>query len=287
MKIIGSYTFNIVAAASVLLSIATSLIGSINVFKKQSLVGDAIGHASYPGIIIAFMVSKSRSPFILLTGAALLGGAAYHLIQKSEKRTTIPLDGNLAIFLSGFFGLGMVLKTYIQGNARFARASQAGLDAYIFGQTSFLLELDLVMIAIVALACVLFFTLFYKEIKLYLFDREFSAVIGLPTKLMDALILVMTILVISVGLKSVGALLISSFLILPVIAAEQWSDKFFNVLVISCIMSMTSSLIGNYLSFAGEGVATGPVIVLISCIFAFLSMMFGKRSHIFGKRRES
>lgn len=287
MKIIGSYTFNIVAAASVLLSIATSLIGSINVFKKQSLIGDAIGHASYPGIIISFMVFKSRSPFVLLMGAGLLGGFAYYLIQKSEKHTTIPLDGNLAVFLSGFFGLGMVLKTYIQGNARFARASQAGLDAYIFGQTSFLLELDLVMIAIVALACVLYFTLFYKEIKLYLFDREFSTVIGLPTKLMDTLFLFMTILVISVGLKSVGALLISSFLIIPVIAAEQWSNKFFNVLIISCFLSITSSLIGNYLSFTGEGVATGPVIVLISCIFAFLSMMFGKQSRIFRRQGES
>lgn len=286
MEIITSYTFKVVALASLLLSISTALIGSVNVFKKQSLIGDAIGHASYPGIILAFMLFKSRNPFILLIGAGVLGGFAYYLIQKSGRNTVVSLDGNLAIFLSGFFGLGMVLKTYIQGNAKFAGASQAGLDTYIFGQTSFLLEIDLQMIAVVTVICVVLFALFYKEIKLYLFDREFATVAGLPVELMDRLILFMNILVISIGLKSVGALLISSFLIIPVIAAEQWSNKFINVLIISCVLSIASSLIGNYLSFTGNGIATGPTIVLCSCLFAFLSMLFGKRSHIYKKIRK-
>lgn len=287
MEILNSYTFKIVALASVLLSVASSLVGSINVFKKQSLIGDAIGHASYPGIILSFMIFKSRNPLVLLIGAGTVGAFAYYLIQKSERNTSIPLDANLAIFLSGFFGLGMVLKTYIQGNESFAGASQAGLDTYIFGQTSFLLEMDLIMIAVVTAVCIILFGLFYKEIKLYLFDREFSSVVGLPIKLMDGLILLMTMLVISVGLKSVGALLISSFLIIPVIAAEQWSDKFINVLVISCSLSVISSLIGNYLSFAVNGLATGPTIVLTSCLFAFLSMLFGKRSSIYRKIRKT
>ncbi len=287
MEILNSYTFKIVALASVLLSVASSLVGSINVFKKQSLIGDAIGHASYPGIILSFMIFKSRNPLILLIGAGTVGAFAYYLIQKSERNTSIPLDANLAIFLSGFFGLGMVLKTYIQGNESFTGASQAGLDTYIFGQTSFLLEIDLIMIAVVTAVCIILFGLFYKEIKMYLFDREFSSVVGLPIKLMDGLILLMTMLVISVGLKSVGALLISSFLIIPVIAAEQWSDKFINVLVISCSLSVISSLIGNYLSFAVNGLATGPAIVLTSCLFAFLSMLFGKRSSFYKKTRKT
>lgn len=282
MEILTSYTFLIVTVASILLSISASLIGGVNVYKRQSLVGDAIGHASYPGIIIAFMFFQSRNPFILLIGAGLSGAFAYYLIQKSKNNTSLSLDSNLAIFLSGFFGLGMVLKTYIQGNPKFAGASQAGLDTYIFGQTSFLLEIDLLMIFIVFLITIVCFVLFFKEIKVYLFDKEFSTVIGLPIKLIDGLVLLMTILVIIVGLKSVGALLISSFLIIPTISAQQWSNKFRNVLIISSVFSLISSIIGNYLSFS-YGISTGPIIILVSALFAFFSMLFGKRSLFYQK----
>ena len=285
LDILTSYTFKVVFAGTLLLSISSALVGSLNLYKGQSLIGDAIGHSTFPGITLAFILFQSRNPLILLLGACISGGIAYYIIQKIKKNSIIELDASLAIVLSGFFGIGMVFKSYIQGNKSFTGTSQAGLEKYIFGQASYLLESDVIIIATITIICLFLMLAFYKELKLYLFDPEFAQVTGIPSRLVDMVILVLTLLVISAGIKSVGFILISSFLIIPTIIAQQWSHKFGHVLVLACIFSAISTFIGNYLSSSADGLATGPTIIVVSCIIAFFSMLFGKRSFIYHKLR--
>lgn len=148
MDILTNYTFQIVALGSVILAVAAAPVGAFSVYKGQSLIGDAIGHSTFPGIILAYMAFATRSPVVLLAGAVTAGAASYALIQLAHKDNRLGLDANLAIFLSGFFGLGMALKSFIQGNPDYAGASQAGLGTYIFGQAAYMLEADVQLICV-------------------------------------------------------------------------------------------------------------------------------------------
>lgn len=283
MEILTSYSFRIIAMGTVLLAIVSAVVGSINVYKGQSLIGDAMGHSTFAGIVLAYMIFQTRNPIVLLIGAMLSAALAYLLIEYSNRNSKIGLDANLAIYLSGFFGLGMVLKSYIQGNPNFENASQSGLQNYIFGQAAYLLELDVKLIAIATVICLSIVLLLFREFKIYLFDREFAQIAQLPIKLMDYLVLFMTILVIGVGIKAVGAILISSFLIVPCISANQWTNKFSMVMILGAIFSSISVLIGAYISMLYTGLSTGPSIIIVSGIICGLSFLLGKNG-IFRRR---
>lgn len=276
MEILSSYTFIIISIGTLFLAIASAIIGSLNLYKGQSLIGDAIGHSTFPGIVLIFMIFQTREPSMLLLGAMLTGGISYFLIQITSKYSKVRLDANLAIFLSGFFGLGMVLKSIIQGNPKFQGASQSGLENYIFGQASYMLEKDVKLIIIISLIVITLYVLFKKEIIVYIFDKEYSKTIGLNTNLIEGILLLMTIALVSVGLKAVGSILISSFLILPCVSANHWSKKLRNVMIIASLIAATSAILGTYFSSAYQGLSTGPTIILTMGSLTIFSMIFGK-----------
>lgn len=280
MEILRSYSFQIVALGTVILAITSSLVGSINLYKGQSLIGDAMGHSTLAGVIIAYMLFATRNPIVLLLGAMSTASISYFLIDYAKKNSKIGLDANMAIYLSGFFGLGLVLKSYIQGNENFIGASQAGLDNYIFGQAAYLLQFDVILISVCAVICSSIIIYFFKEFKVYLFDREFAILTGVPVNVLDYLVLFMTILTIGVGIKAVGVILISSFLIMPCVSARIWSNKYINTLIIGSIFSAISALLGSYLSTMYKGFSTGPVIILVSGIIFLISLIFGKNGII-------
>ena len=276
MQILTSYAFLIVAIGTVILAILTSLVGSINIYKGQSLIGDALGHASFFGVVLFFTLFNSKSPVLLLLGAMFSCFIAYLILEYSSKHSKIKLDANMAIVLSGFFGLGMALKSYIQGNSNFTNVSQAGLEVYIFGQAAYLLKEDVILIAIALIVTLLLLFLFYKEIKTYLFDIEFAKMAGFNTNLIEFIILFMTILTIGVGIKSVGAILIAAFMVIPVMAAQMITHKFNYVLIISSLIGVISAFLGTYWSTLIVGISTGPAIIIVSGIIFFIIMILRK-----------
>lgn len=273
--ITSNYTFLIVALGTILLSISAGAIGCISVMKGQSLIGDAIGHASFPGIVIAFMLFSTRNPAILLLGAITSGAICFLFIQLIHKNSKIDLDASLAISLSSFFGLGMALKSYIQGNPIFSKANQSGLQNYIFGQSAYIMKEDIILILLISIPSLILLVVFYKEIKLFIFDEIYAKTIGINTKFMYFIMLIITMGIISIGLKIVGSILIASFLIIPCISAIQWSSRFSIVLVVSSFVGGLSSLIGTYISTSYNGMSTGPTIIVVMSCIAFISLIFG------------
>ena len=280
MGIITQYSFVFVAIGTMLLAMATGIIGTISILKGQSLIGDAVGHAALPGIILAFMISGKKSSLLLMVGAIIAGVVAFILIQTISEISKIEADTAMAIILSAMFGLGMVLKSYIQGNAKYSKASQSGLASYIFGQAAYILTEDVIIIFTVSLISLVLFIIFYKEIKVYVFDAVYAYTIGINSKLLSLLIMIMTMILIAAGLKAVGAILISSMLITPAITGLQWSNKYEIVLVIAAVMGAVSAFIGTLLSTIVKGFSTGPSIILIMSLLALLSVLFSPKGVI-------
>lgn len=269
------YSFQIVVVGITLLALASSLIGTINIYKNQSLIGDALGHSTLPGIIIAFMLTYKKDPITLLFGSVISAAISYFLIDYSNKNTKVGADANMAIYLSGFFGLGLLLKSYIQANPSFANASKAGLDKYIFGQAAYLREADIFLILIAFLLCLGIMIIFYRDIQCYLFDRQFANQIGINTKFLDYLLLFLTILVIGVGIKAVGVILISSLLIIPIVTAKKIGNSFLKVIGLSALFSIITSVLGSMVSTTYKGFSTGPTIIIFQGLI-FVIVTIGK-----------
>ena len=280
IDILTSYTFIIVGSGTFLLAAIAGAVGCITVLKGQSLIGDAIGHAAFPGIILSFMLFMQREPVLLTLGAVASGATAFMLIQVIKENSKLKLDAILAVVLSSFFGVGMVLKSYIQGNSNYKEAAQSGLSSYIFGQAAYIMKDDVKLIVYIGVPTLVLLVLFYKEIKLFLFDEIYASTIGIRAVLLYGIILVMTMGIIATGLKLVGAILISSLLIIPAITALQWSDKFSRVLIIAGVVGGVSALIGTYISTAFNGMSTGATIILIMGSFAIISLVTGPHGMI-------
>lgn len=278
--VLTSYTFLIVAAGTVLLAAAAGAVGCVTVLKGESLIGDAIGHSSFPGVILAFMFFMQRDPVLLLLGAIGTGILAFALIQLVDAYSKLDEDAALAIVLSSFFGAGMVLQSYIQGNKNYQGASQAGLQTYIFGQAAYMMQRDITVIFVVAVFSLVLLCVFYKEIKVFVFDPVYAKTIGISSSVMYGVIALMAMSLIGAGLKLVGAVLIASLLIIPAITAMQWSNHFGRVLGIAACTGSFSALTGTYLSTVIDGLSTGPIIIVIMSILALLSLLIGPHGMI-------
>ena len=275
MAVLTSYTFLVVAFGTVVLAIASAIIGSVSVIKGQSLIGDAIGHATFPGVVLAFMLFNVMETYVLVAGAMLMGVIAFLAIQKVTDSSKITLDSALAIVLSGFFGLGMALKSYAQGNPNFSGTQ--GIDDFIFGQAAYMLESDVYLIMAASVISLVIFFAFYEQLKIFVFDSIYASTIGINTKNMNMLVLVMTIGLIAVGLKAVGAVLIVNILIAPAVAGQLWSNRFGIVLAIAALVGGASAFIGTYVSTAFTGIATGPAIILSLSFFVIVSILFSPK----------
>lgn len=274
------YSFIVVAIGTVLLAISTGIVGTISILKGQSLIGDAVGHASLPGIILAFMISGQKNSVFLMLGAILAGIIAFILIQAISESSKIEADTAMAIILSAMFGLGLVLKSYIQGNSKYQKASQSGLASYIFGQAAYILKEDVIIILTVSLISLILFIIYYKEIKVYIFDTVYAHTIGINSRLLSLLIMIITMLLIAAGLKAVGAILISSMLITPAVTGLQWSKRYEIVLIIAAFTGAFSAFVGTYMSTVLQGFSTGPSIILIMSAIALLSVLFSPKGVI-------
>ena len=277
ISIITQYSFIVVAIGTMLLAMATGIVGTISILKGQSLIGDAVGHASLPGIILAFMISGRKSSLILMLGAIVAGIVAFLLIQIISEGSKIEADTAMAVILSAMFGMGMVLKSYIQGNQKIQGASQSGLASYIFGQAAYILREDVYIILAVSVISLALFILFYKEIKVYVFDMVYAYTIGINSRLTSLLIMIITMILIAAGLKAVGAILISSMLITPAVTGLQWSKSYEKVLVIAAVTGAVSAFLGTFISSAVKGFSTGPSIILIMSVIALFSVLFAPR----------
>lgn len=280
MDVLTGYSFLIVGSGTFLLAAIAGAVGCITVLKGQSLIGDAIGHAAFPGIVLSFMLFMQREPILLTLGAVVSGTTAFMLIQVMKENSKLELDAILAVILSSFFGVGMVLKSHIQGNSAYKDAAQSGLSSYIFGQAAYIMKDDIKLILYIGIPTLILLVLFYKEIKLFLFDEIYARTIGIKTVLLYGIILVMTMGIIAAGLKLVGAILISSLLIIPAITALQWSEKFSKVLIIAGVTGGISALIGTYISTVYDGMSTGATIILVMGSFAVISLVIGPHGMI-------
>ncbi len=269
--LVFDYTLRTVAIGAALLGLASGALGSFAMLRRQSLLGDAISHAALPGIALAFLLTESKSPIILVGGAGFAGMLGMLTVLGITNTTRLKIDGALGIVLSVFFGFGLVLLTFIQ---KLPTAAQAGLDTFLFGQAATLLTRDVVTIGVLGAAAILVVVLFWKELELLVFDRDFGASLGYPMRRVEVLLAILLVTAIVIGLQAVGVVLMSALVVAPAAAARQWTDRLGRMVVLAAVFGMSAGVGGTLVSSAGRGLPTGPLIVLTAGAIVAVSLVF-------------
>lgn len=267
--LLGDYTLRTVALGAGALGIVSGALGTFAVLRRQSLLGDAISHAALPGIVLAFLLTGSKSTLVLVLGAAVAGWLGTLVVMAVVKGSRVPEDSALGIVLAVFFGIGLVLLTYVQ---RLPDARQAGLETFLFGQAATLLERDVVVIAGLGAVALALLALFWKEFKLLGFDPAFAGSLGLPVRGLDVLLTTLLVIAIVIGLQTVGVVLMSAMVVAPAAAARQWTDALGKMVLLSALFGAMAGVAGAVVSGTAPGVATGPSIVLVATAIVAISM---------------
>ena len=279
----GDYTLRVVAAGSAVLGLVSGVLGSFALLRRQSLLGDALAHAALPGIALAFLLTRSKSPFTLLLGAGAAAWLAALLINAVTRTTRVKTDAAMGVVLSVFFGAGLVLLTYIQ---RLPDAGKAGLDTFLFGQAAALLGRDVLVMCVLGGAVLLVVALLWKQFKLLTFDPGFASSLGLPVRGLEIVLTSLLVVAIVIGLQTVGVVLMSALVVAPAAAARQWTNRLGTMVVISGLFGALAGVSGAVISSSVERLPTGPTIVLVALLIVGLSILFApKRGIVMGALR--
>ena len=271
--LLHDYTFQVVTLGAALLGMASGLIGSFAVLRRQSLLGDVVSHAALPGIAAVFLMTGTKDTVWLLIGALCSGLTATGFIIGVVRYSRVKFDTALALGMSVFFGLGLVLLTYVQ---KIPNSNQAGLQRFIFGQAAVLLKSDILVIAITGAALLALTLLFWKEFKLLSFDPEFARSLGLPTRSLNVLLSAMTVAAIIAGLQTVGVILMSAMLVAPAVAARQWTNRLGVMVGLAALFGAVSGVAGTLASSALPKLPAGPAIVVAADVLVLISLALGR-----------
>ena len=266
-----NYTLRTVALGATVIGLVSGSLGSFAMLRKQSLLGDAMSHAALPGVVGAFLLTRSKSSLILIIGAMIVGWLATLAMMAIVRNTRIKQDSALGLVLSVFFGFGLMLLTYTQ---QLPDARQSGLDTFLFGQAATMLERDVITIAIIGGVALILLMLFWKEFKLLTFDPDFAATLGFPIRLLDVILTTLFVIAIVIGLQAVGVVLMSAMVVAPAAAARQWTNRLGVMVLLAGAFGVISGVGGTVISSGGlpGGSRTGPVVVLVVSTIVLISL---------------
>lgn len=279
-----SFTLRNVILGASLLGAVGGVVGSFALLRRQSMLGDALAHAALPGVALAFLLTNSKHPLVLLAGALVAGVLGALLMLGIVRYSRVKEDSAMGIVLSVFFGIGIVLLTVIQ---RMPTGNKAGLDKFLFGQAATLVTADVVIMAALSALVLLAVALQYKELKLLAFDPEFGRSIGLPMRGTELLLTVSLVLVVVVGLQMVGVVLMVATLITPAAAARQWTQRLGVMLVLAASIGAVAGAGGAVVSAVVPRMPTGPTIVLASSVVLVVSLVFAPERGILWRFQRS
>lgn len=241
-------------AVSVIVAIPCALLSVFLVLKGWALMGDAMSHAVFPGIVLAYIVGIP-----LAIGAFIAGLFCAVATGFLDDNSRIKRDTIMGIVFSGMFGAGLVLYVSIQ--------SEVHLDHILFGDMLGVSLVDILQTALIALGIALIIGVKWKDLLLHAFDPHQAKACGLNTTLLHYGLLCMIALTIVATLKSVGIILSISLLIAPGAIAILLTRRFGHALLLAVLLSTISAFLGVYLSFFLDSAPAPTIVVLFTVIF--------------------
>ncbi|MGP2493577.1 metal ABC transporter permease [Mesorhizobium sp. PUT5] len=250
---------------SVLVAVPTALLSCFLVLKGWSLMGDAISHAVFPGVVLAYIIGI---PYAVGAFAAGMVCAVATGFLKENSR--IKQDTVMGIVFSGMFGLGLVLYVKIQ--------SDVHLDHILFGDMLGIGLRDIAETAAIAAVTAGILGLKWRDFLLYAFDPAQARAVGLRVDLLHYGLLCLISLTIVGALKAVGIILAIAMLIAPGAIAFLLTRRFSAMLAVSVVVAVAASFLGVYLSFFIDSAPAPTIVLLLAAAFAVAFLVATRRA---------
>ncbi len=264
MDIFAEYFFQRALIGGILIGLMAPLIGIFLVLRRLSMIGDTIAHVTIAGVALGFLIQIS--PIGLGLVFAVLAAFGIEHLRKAYKTYA---ELSIAIVLSAGVALASILFTL-------GRGFNMNVTSYLFGSIYTLDKMDLILIFSVTLVVIIFVLVHFKELFLLSFDEDAASVSGLPMRMLNIMVTVLTALVISVAIKIFGGLLVSALLTIPVACSLAVGKGFRQTVWMAVIYSEIAVISG--LSIAGVwNLAPGGTVVLLLISLLILTLI-GKRS---------
>ncbi len=258
-----------IIVAGILVAIPCAILGSLLTLKKSVMVADAISHAVLPGIVVSFLIVNSLSSVWLLFGASLVGLFSTILIEFLRQKVKIQNDASIGITFTWLFAIGVILISLFANNV------DLDLDCVLFGQIEYIplndflsiagypiLPLSVTPLLIISIITCLLVIIFYKELKISIFDEDYAKAIGLPSSLLHYGIMALLSMTCVAAFESVGAILVIAFIAIPSAAAFLFSKQMNVMISLAIVFGVVGVIAGTLGSNIGEGLSSSGVIVM-------------------------
>jgi zinc transport system permease protein len=238
--------------AAALIGLIAPLIGIFLVQRRLALLGDGMGHVALTGVGLAFLTGLAPVPTALVVAA--LGALVLELVR-AKSRTA----GDLALALVFYGGIagGVMLTSLASGKASTA------LNQYLFGSLSTVATEDIAWLVGAGALVVVILVIFGREMFAMTLDPDVAHVQGIRTTRLGILLTVLAAVTVVIGMRTVGLLLVSAIMIVPVAAAQQFTGSFRTTAIVAVVLGLACSLAGLTTSFSLD-VPPGPTIVLLA-----------------------
>lgn len=251
--------------ASVLVAVICGILGSFVVLKRLAFIGDALSHASFGGVALAFVLGANiyLGAFVFAIGTALGIGAI-------TQRGRVSSDTAIGVLFSGTFALGILIISRVE---RYT----TDLFGYLFGDVLSITTGDLWTIAILGLVVLALVSVFYRQLLFVAFDPTVAAASGIQTRGLEYLLLALLGVTIVTSIQAVGIVMVVALLVTPSATAYLFTWRFHHMILASVVVGALSALLGIYLSYY-LNLASGAAIILVATAFFFIALAFAGRS---------
>lgn len=240
-----------------LVGVVCAVVGSYVILRGMAFVGDALAHAAFPGVVIAYLLQAN-----IYLGAALFTLATACGIGFVSRRARTSYDTSIGILFTGAFALGILLMSRIPGYS-------ADLFSFLFGDILGVSAADLAVVGGLAVVVLGAVALLHKELLLASFDPVVASAMGYPVWLLDYLLLTLIALTIVTAIQAVGIVLVVALLVTPAATGYLMAERFLPMLLWGVLAAAAAVVLGLYASFY-LNVASGASIVVVSTLLFLL-----------------
>jgi manganese/iron transport system permease protein len=250
--------------ASTLIGLVCSVVGVYVVLRNLAFIGDGIAHASFAGIVLAYLFK-----FNLYIGGLIVAVLTALGIGAISRRSDVSSDTAIGVMFTAVFALGVLLMSRVRNYV-------VDLEDFLFGNVLSVDKLDIMLVIGLTAGVLVVISLLYKELLFASFDPLMAQASGLPTVALSNVLLVILGVTIIVSLQAAGIVLVAALLVTPAATAYQLTNRFGQMMAISAAVGVASAIIGLYASYYLNA-SSGSTIVLTATACFFLALVFSPK----------
>lgn len=284
---------------SMLMCLAAALVGVLVFLRRESLIGEALAHTAYPGVVLGALLASplinGHDEGIVIAVAVIIGALCsaclgMWFITWMQRSCGVRSDSALCFSLAAFFGIGITIASRVQ----FTHTTlYLKMQAYLYGQPATMTDAHIYIYLALVTAVIAVVLLLYKELQVLVFDRQYAGSLGINVALIDNIAFGLVVLAVVVGIRSVGVVLMSAMLVAPAAAARQMTHRMSLMLWLSGVIGLISGFFGNYLSVEAPKwisdcypschlvLPTGPMIVMVAVTCCIAALLFAPERGLF------